>query len=76
MVSTPSYDPNRLASHSAAEQTEAYNKFDDAEPPELINRAISETYPPGSTFKLINTAAALRSASRPTPSSPRTRKSR
>ena len=59
MVSTPSYDPNRLASHNAAEQTEAYGEFDDEDPPVLINRAISETYPPGSTFKLIDTAAAL-----------------
>jgi cell division protein FtsI/penicillin-binding protein 2 len=28
----------------------------------LVNRAISETYPPGSTFKVITTAAALQAA--------------
>jgi peptidoglycan glycosyltransferase len=59
MVSTPSYDPNDLAGHSSEDQTSAWNKLNDADPPVLSNRAISETYPPGSTFKLIDTAAAL-----------------
>ncbi len=59
MVSTPSYDPNPLASHDGAVQTQAWNRITDANPPVLSNRAINETYPPGSTFKLVNTAAAL-----------------
>ncbi len=61
MVSTPSFDPNPLASHSSEEQKDAWNKITEADPPELANRAIQETYPPGSTFKLIDTAAALAS---------------
>ncbi|HVH24407.1 MAG TPA: penicillin-binding protein 2 [Pseudonocardia sp.] len=61
MVSTPSYDPNPLASHSSEEQKDAWNKITEADPPELTNRAIQQTYPPGSTFKLIDTAAALAS---------------
>ena len=65
MVSTPSYDPNQLASHSSEEQTAAWARFTDAEPPVLTNRAISETYPPGSTFKLIDTAAALQNGFTP-----------
>jgi peptidoglycan glycosyltransferase len=59
MVSTPSYDPNPLASHSGTVQQDAWNRLIDADPPRLTNRAINETYPPGSTFKLVNTAAAL-----------------
>jgi peptidoglycan glycosyltransferase len=59
MVSTPAYDPNPLASHSGTTQQQSWNSFADAEPPVLTNRAVSETYPPGSTFKLVNTAAAL-----------------
>ena len=65
MVSTPTYDPNKLASHSAEAQTAAWEQYSDAEPPVLTNRAISETYPPGSIFKLIDTAAALQAGFTP-----------
>lgn len=59
MVSTPSFDPNPLASHSAAVQKQAWTADNDADPPVLTNRAVAQTYPPGSTFKLVDTAAAL-----------------
>lgn len=59
MVSTPSYDPSDLASHDTPTQQAAWKKFnDDADNP-MLNRAIRETYPPGSTFKIVTTAAAL-----------------
>jgi peptidoglycan glycosyltransferase len=70
MVSTPSFDPNDLASLSSEEQTAAWARLNKANPPTLSNRAISETYPPGSTFKLIDTAAALQAGF--TPDSPLT----
>jgi peptidoglycan glycosyltransferase len=60
MVSTPSYDPNQLASHASPVQREAWNAFNLGER-KLTNRSIRETYPPGSTFKLVVTAAALSS---------------
>ena len=53
MVSTPSYDPNPLASHSDAVQRQAYNDLVSADPSPLLNRAIGAVYPPGSTFKLV-----------------------
>ena len=59
MVSTPSYDPNPLASHSGTTQQNAWNALTEDDPPTLTNRATSETYPPGSTFKIVTTAAAL-----------------
>ncbi|MGV0849217.1 D,D-transpeptidase PbpA [Mycolicibacterium phlei] len=65
MVSSPSYDPNLLATHDLTAQTEAWQRLrDDPESP-LLNRAISETYPPGSTFKVVTTAAALQRGANP-----------
>jgi len=65
MVSSPSFDPNLLASHDGATQSNAWQQLrDDANSP-LVNRAISETYPPGSTFKVITTAAALQAGATP-----------
>ena len=58
LVSAPSYDPNQLSSHDAEEQGRAWEQLH-GQNSALINRAVSETYPPGSTFKVITTAAAL-----------------
>lgn len=65
MVSTPTFDPNVLASHDAAGITAAYEALsaDPGEP--LLNRALSQTYPPGSTFKIVTTAAALENGATP-----------
>ncbi|CAN5265005.1 D,D-transpeptidase PbpA [soil metagenome] len=59
--SSPSYDPNRMSSHDR-DDIIAYREelLADGDRP-LINRAIRETYPPGSTFKLVTGAAALES---------------
>lgn len=65
MVSAPSYDPNKLASHDGAVQTSTWDQLRDDPNAPLVNRAIAETYPPGSTFKVITTAAALQSGSTP-----------
>jgi peptidoglycan glycosyltransferase len=59
MVSSPSYDPNLLATHNMEAQTASWQQLRDNPDSPLLNRAISETYPPGSTFKVITTAAAL-----------------
>jgi peptidoglycan glycosyltransferase len=59
MVSSPSYDPNLLSSHDTDEQKRAWQVLRDDPGSPLSNRAISETYPPGSTFKVVTTAAAL-----------------
>ena len=59
MVSAPSYDPNLLASHDTEEQGTVWEQLRDDPASPLTNRAISERYPPGSTFKVVTTAAAL-----------------
>jgi peptidoglycan glycosyltransferase len=74
MVSSPSFDPNLLASHDGATQSNAWQQLRDDHDSPLVNRAISETYPPGSTFKVITTAAALQAGA--TPSTPVTTASR
>ncbi|AFM14850.1 cell division protein FtsI/penicillin-binding protein 2 [Mycolicibacterium chubuense NBB4] len=65
LVSAPSYDPNLLATHDVAKQSEAWEQLRDDPDSPLLNRAISETYPPGSTFKVVTTAAALEAGATP-----------
>ncbi|NLE80553.1 MAG: penicillin-binding protein 2, partial [Rhodococcus sp.] len=45
MVSTPSYDPNRLASHDGAVSTQAWEDLNADPTKPLLNRAVSVTYP-------------------------------
>ncbi|MEV6716521.1 penicillin-binding protein 2 [Lentzea sp. NPDC051208] len=60
MASTPSYDPNLLASHDVNEQAAAWKQLTakDAGDP-LVNRATQALYPAGSTLKVVVAAAAL-----------------
>ena len=61
MASTPTFDPNTFASHDF-EAVADHSKELNADPSQpLINRAISTTLPPGSTFKLVTAAAAIES---------------
>lgn len=57
--SSPTYDPNELSSHDTAAVQAAYERLDTDPGQPLRNRAVRETYPPGSTFKVITAAAAL-----------------
>ena len=59
MASTPSYDPNELASHDTGSVSKAYTELVTNPSNPMLNRAISELYPPGSTFKTVVAAAAL-----------------
>ena len=59
MASNPTFDPNLLASHDLESVQENYRRLEEAPGRPLFNRAIQETYPPGSTFKLVTAAAAL-----------------
>lgn len=59
LLSQPSYDPSPLASHDGAEVRAAWDALQaDPERP-MASRATAELFPPGSTFKVITTAAAL-----------------
>jgi penicillin-binding protein 2 len=56
LMSAPGFDPNFFNTGISRAQWKALN--DDPYHP-LINKAISGTYPPGSTFKLVTALAAL-----------------
>lgn len=67
LYSSPSYDPNQLASLDSTEASLAYSELlaDSSNP--LVNRAIAgDLYPPGSTFKLITAIAMLENGISPT----------
>lgn len=60
LVSKPSFDPNLLAGHDQAVVIQNYDQLlaDPSEP--LVNRGIGgDMNPPGSTFKIVMTSAAL-----------------
>ncbi|MET8229298.1 penicillin-binding protein 2 [Micromonospora sp. NPDC005298] len=59
LVSMPSFDPNPLASHDTDQAAAAFNKLEQDPERPLSNRALGETLPPGSTFKIVVAAAAL-----------------
>ena len=61
MVSSPSYDPSVFATRDGNAANEANTNLSEDSSRPLDNRAIAgNLYPPGSTFKIITTAAALR----------------
>ncbi|MFF5704751.1 penicillin-binding transpeptidase domain-containing protein [Streptomyces sp. NPDC012794] len=58
LVSSPSYDPGLLSgTGTRVKAAWARLNADPARP--MLNRALRETYPPGSTFKIVTAAAAL-----------------
>lgn len=59
MVSSPSFDPSDLATHDLSDSQKAWKKLNADDDKPLSNRATREIFPPGSTFKVIVSAAAL-----------------
>jgi peptidoglycan glycosyltransferase len=60
LASYPSYDPSTIAGDGASD-AKAWKSLQKASNPDdpMLNRALRETYPPGSTFKVVTAAAAL-----------------
>ena len=59
-VTSPSYDPNLLVGRNRGKH---YKELQEDPMKPLINRAISGTYPPGSTFKTVVGLIAMQSGS-------------
>jgi peptidoglycan glycosyltransferase len=62
MASYPSYDPGSIAGGGESDE-KAWKALDKKNNPAdpMLNRALREVYPPGSTFKVVTAAAALES---------------
>jgi peptidoglycan glycosyltransferase len=61
LTSYPRYDPNRLTSHDQKKDRAAWDELLADKDKPMLARAVSELYPPGSTFKVVTAAAALES---------------
>ncbi|WP_055588072.1 penicillin-binding transpeptidase domain-containing protein [Peterkaempfera griseoplana] len=64
LVSTPSYDPGSFAGSSDADRR-AWGRLQADPLQPMLNRALRQTYPPGSTFKVVTAAAALTAGADP-----------
>ncbi|WP_153502541.1 peptidoglycan D,D-transpeptidase FtsI family protein [Cumulibacter manganitolerans] len=65
LASTPSYDPAKLSTHKPSEIRDYAQSLSDQPTDPRSNQAIAENYPPGSIFKIIDTAAALENGVKP-----------
>jgi peptidoglycan glycosyltransferase len=59
MASYPTFDPNKYTTLDGRklDKIDKANRADPAQP--LLNRAINQTFPPGSSFKIVTSAAAF-----------------
>ncbi|MHB1740488.1 MAG: penicillin-binding transpeptidase domain-containing protein, partial [Actinomycetes bacterium] len=69
LASSPSYNPNLLSSHDPQSITKAWQSLQVDPSNPMLDRPLTRTYPPGSTFKIVTTAALLASG-RFTPTTP------
>jgi peptidoglycan glycosyltransferase len=59
LATSPSYDPSVLSSHNSRAINRNYKHLLHADGNPLIDRALSERYPPGSLFKIVTSSAAF-----------------
>lgn len=59
MVSLPTFDPNKLASHNFKKASAYATTLSKMPSQPLLNRAVQTTLAPGSTFKVVTASAAV-----------------
>ena len=64
-ASSPSYDPSTLSSHNTVAIQQSWQTLLDDKNQPLLNRALNQSYPPGSIFKVVVSAAALKNGKKP-----------
>lgn len=64
-ASSPSYDPSVLSSHNTDAIQAAWKELNSDKNQPLLPRTFQATYPPGSVFKVIVAAAALKAGKKP-----------
>jgi penicillin-binding protein A len=69
LASYPTFNPNKLATFDGNALKRADEKYLNSPQQPLLNRAINETFPPGSTFKIVTSSAAF-STGKFTPQTP------
>lgn len=65
MASAPSFNPKQLTTQDSAAADENFQALNQNPDAPLLNRSTQQTQPPGSTFKVITTAAALEAGDTP-----------
>ncbi|AWH94194.1 penicillin-binding transpeptidase domain-containing protein [Dietzia psychralcaliphila] len=65
LASSPSFDPNALSSQEQTVRTQEMGRIEQSPDRPLLNHATQQSLPPGSTMKVITTAAALESGMGP-----------
>lgn len=65
MASTPSYDPSEIVQPDTEAADAAFNSYANDPDSPLLNRSTQQLQPPGSTFKVVTTAAALAAGETP-----------
>jgi penicillin-binding protein A len=59
LASYPTFNPNKYATFNGAQLNKADEKYRSSKLQPLLNRAINETFPPGSTFKVVTSSTAF-----------------
>ncbi|KGM18555.1 penicillin-binding transpeptidase domain-containing protein [Corynebacterium auriscanis] len=59
MASTPSFNPSEIVTDEPKQAEANFAQLSNSDNAPLLNRSTQQTQPPGSTFKVVTTAAAL-----------------
>jgi penicillin-binding protein A len=65
LVANPSFDPNVLSSHNGKTIRSAWKRLNEDPDKPLLSAATDDFFPPGSTFKIVVAAAALKNGITP-----------